>query len=94
MVGESGVGGRAGEAFFQVFGCFQARARTAFKTDGWGRSHAPHQHMGDGRYSFVERQPQDFEDLRWNWGRSTKKRMLLCANDTSLDRSAALRLCL
>lgn len=41
MIGESGVGGRAGEAFFQVLGCFQARASTAFQTVGWGMSHDP-----------------------------------------------------
>ena len=41
MIGESGVGGRAGEAFFQVLRCFQARASTAFQTVGWGMSHDP-----------------------------------------------------
>jgi hypothetical protein len=41
MVGESGVGGGAGEALVQVLSCSQARASTAFQTVAWGMSHDP-----------------------------------------------------
>jgi hypothetical protein len=63
MVGESGVGGRAGEALFQVLGCSQARASTAFKTVGWGMSHEPRRHMGGGHDTLLDRLAQHFQDV-------------------------------
>jgi hypothetical protein len=63
MVGISGVGGRAGEAFFQVVGCSQARASTAFTTVGWGMSHDPRQHMSGGHDTILDRLAQHFQDV-------------------------------
>jgi len=55
--------GRAGEAFFQVLGCAQARASTAFTTVGWGMSHDHRQHMGDGHDTLLDRLAQHFQDV-------------------------------
>src|SRR4030095_17007389 len=63
MLGKSVVGWRAGEAFFQVLGCSQAPASTAFTTVGWGMSHDPRQHMGGGHNTILDRLAQHYQDM-------------------------------
>jgi hypothetical protein len=66
----------------------QPEVRRCGRTD---YSRSKHRHASDCHYTILERPPQDFEDLRQNWGRSARKGILLCARDTSPSSSVASR---